>query len=79
VIKEILFFANYKFYSKIGGNPRTVGIIFQDANIKLKKLLELYKRLKWDIEHLNKAVKRYYDKKRIKKPVLKKRDKIYLL
>jgi hypothetical protein len=39
----------------------------------------LYKRLKWDIERLNKAAKRYYDKKRIKEPILKKGDKVYLL
>jgi hypothetical protein len=35
--------------------------------------------LKWDIKRLNKTAKRYYDKKRIKGPILKKRDKIYLL
>jgi hypothetical protein len=42
-------------------------------------LLELYKRLKWDIKHLNKTAKRYYDKKRIAGPILKRGDKIYLL
>jgi hypothetical protein len=35
--------------------------------------------LKWDIERLNETAKRYYNKKRIKGPILKKRDKIYLL
>jgi hypothetical protein len=39
----------------------------------------LHKRLKWDIERLNKAAKRYYDKKRIKGPILKGGDKVYLL
>jgi hypothetical protein len=42
-------------------------------------MTELYKRLKWDIERLNKTAKRYYDKKRIKEPILKRGDKIYLL
>jgi hypothetical protein len=42
-------------------------------------MTELYKRLKWDIKRLNKAVKRYYDKKRIKELILKKKNKIYLL
>jgi hypothetical protein len=35
--------------------------------------------LKWDIKRLNKTAKRYYNKKRIKGPILKKEDKIYLL
>ena len=35
--------------------------------------------MKWDIKRLNKTAKRYYDKKRIKGPILKKGDKIYLL
>jgi hypothetical protein len=35
--------------------------------------------LKWDIERLNKTAKRYYNKKRIKGPILKKEDKVYLL
>jgi hypothetical protein len=35
--------------------------------------------LKWDIERLNEAAKRYYDKKRIKGPILKRGNKVYLL
>jgi hypothetical protein len=35
--------------------------------------------LKWDIERLNEAAKRYYDKKRIEGPILKEGDKVYLL
>jgi hypothetical protein len=42
-------------------------------------MTELYNRLKWDIERLNKTAKRYYDKKRIKGPILKRGDKVYLL
>jgi hypothetical protein len=35
--------------------------------------------LKWDIKRLNEAAKKYYNKKRIKGPILKREDKIYLL
>jgi hypothetical protein len=35
--------------------------------------------LKWNIKRLNKTTKRYYNKKRIEGPILKKEDKIYLL
>jgi hypothetical protein len=42
-------------------------------------MTELHRRLKWDIERLNKAAKRYYDKKRIEGPILKRGDKVYLL
>jgi hypothetical protein len=42
-------------------------------------MTELHKRLKWNIKRLNKAAKKYYDKKRIEGPILKEGDKVYLL
>ena len=67
------------FHPSIREDSKTVGIIPQKINTRSEKMTELYKRLKWDIERLNKAAKRYYDKKKIKGPILKKRNKIYLL
>ena len=79
VIKTTPFFANYGFHPSIRGDPRTVGIISQEANTRSEKMTELHRRLKWDIERLNEAAKRYYDKKRIEGPILKGGDKVYLL
>jgi hypothetical protein len=35
--------------------------------------------LKWNIKRLNETAKKYYDKKKIKRPIFKGEDKIYLL
>jgi vacuolar-type H+-ATPase subunit I/STV1 len=56
-----------------------VGIISKEINTKSEKITELYKRLKWDIKRLNKAAKKYYNQKKFKGPILKKKNKVYLL
>jgi hypothetical protein len=59
-------------------------MILTTINIKqsiktIQKLYNLYKELQKELTFLNNRIKHYIDKKRLKRSVLKERDKIYIL
>ncbi len=73
------FFANYGFESETLKKPREFAQLAQKATLQVEQLQLLQKELQKNIQFLSKRMILYANKRRGRKPTLKKRDKAYLL
>src|SRR6266699_1642619 len=78
VIKQILFFANHRFYPTIYKistiRPNNLYIA-----IKVEYLKFLYNKLKNELLFIRNRIIKYYNGKKMKRPSFEERDKVYLL
>ena len=75
----LLFKANYSYILKISLILKQVKRISINTKERIKKLIELYKNLQGTAKIVQEYIKRYYNKKRSKRPALKRGDKVWLL
>ena len=73
------FFINYGYKPTTSYAIGTVESIINKAKIQVNELKDLYRELNIDIIFLRVRMAKYYNSKRIREPVLKERDKVYLL
>ncbi len=73
------FFTNYEFESETLKKSCKFTQLVQKAMLQIKQLQLLQKELQKNIQFLNKCMILYVNKKRDKKPIFKKKNKVYLL
>ena len=73
------FFINHKYNVSLFFESKKVTVLTEQVNIIVKKMQQMHKELKKDIEFLSHRSVFYYNQHRSEKSMLKKRDKVYLL
>ena len=70
---------NYGYKPTTSYIIRTVKSNISKAKVQVNELKDLYRELNINIMFLRVRMAKYYNSKRTKRPVLKERDKVYLL
>ena len=73
------FFANHGYNANLFQEPKKAMILIEQVNITAMEMQTLHRELKQDIEFLLHQSAFYHNKHRSREPMLKKRDKVYLL
>ena len=79
ITKKISFFANKGFEANIISEKQLFKKFVYSADIAIKKIGTIHKELKKNIKFFNIYIKKYADTLKIRKPILKKKNKVYLL
>ena len=75
----MLFFANHRYNANLFQESKKATVLTEQVNITVTEMQTLYRELKQDIEFLLHQSAFYHNKHRSREPMLKKRDKVYLL
>ena len=73
------FFINHRYNINLFFKSKKATVLTEQVNITAKKIQQMYKELKKDIEFLLHRSVFYHNQHRFREPMLKKRDKVYLL
>ena len=73
------FFANHEYDANLFQESREAMVLTEQVNITATEMQVLHKKLKQDIEFLLHRSVFYHNKHHAEAPMLKKRDKVYLL
>ena len=73
------FFMNHRYNTNLFQESKKAMILIEQANITVTEMQTLHKKLKQDIEFLLHRSAFYHNKHHAGAPMLKKRDKVYLL
>ena len=71
-------FANYRYDPEVYKTPRS-GLNVNKAIIKAKDIKNLYQELKRQLELVHIKIRKYADQGRLKEPIFKEKDIVYLL
>ena len=74
-----LFFTNYEYNTNLFFKSKKATVLTEQVNITIKKMQQMHKKLKKDIEFLSYRLIFYYNQYRSEESMLKERDKVYLL
>ena len=74
-----LFFMNHKYNVNLFQESKKAIVLTEQVNITATEMQTLHNKLKQDIEFLLHRSAFYHNKHRFREPMLKKRDKVYLL
>uniref|UniRef100_A0A8H7K2I8 RNA-directed DNA polymerase n=1 Tax=Bionectria ochroleuca TaxID=29856 RepID=A0A8H7K2I8_BIOOC len=72
-------YANYGYEPEFQNRPELDGLDAPAAILTKETLHSLHAEMKTELEFIQKRMKKYYDKTRLKGPILKEGDKVYLL
>ena len=73
------FFVNYGYNANLFQESKKATVLTEQVNITVTEMQTLHKELKQDIKFLSHRSAFYHNKHRSEEPMLKKRDKVYLL
>ena len=73
------FFTNHEYNTNLFQESKKAMVLTEKANIMVTEMQELHKELKKNIKFLSHRSVFYHNKHRFREPMLKKRDKVYLL
>ena len=79
IIKQTLFFTNYRYNSNLFLKLKKVMILSEKAQITIDKMQQLHKKLWTNIKFLLHHSVFYYNQHHTEALMLKKRNKVYLL
>ena len=79
ITKQTLFFTNHDYNINLLLTLKEVKIWAKQANIYIKELYKLYKKLRTDVKFLLYYLTFYYNKHHAEASILKEEDKVYLL
>ena len=79
ITKRTLFFINKGFKTNISIKIRECEELVLHIIIIVKEIYELQKELQYNLSFFNKKIKKFIDRKRVRGPTLKKKNKVYLL
>ena len=74
-----LFFVNYEYNANLFCESKKVTVLTEQVNVTAKKMQQIYKELKKDIEFLSHRLVFYHNQHRSRESMLQKRNKVYLL
>ena len=74
-----LFFINYRYNINLFFKSKKATVLIEQVNITAKKMQQMYKELKRDIEFLSYRLIFYHNQYRFRESMLKKKNKVYLL
>ena len=74
-----LFFINHEYNINLFLESKKATVLTEQVNVTVINMQELHKKLKKDIKFLSHRSVFYYNQHRSEEPMLKKRDKVYLL
>ena len=73
------FYANYGFQPEIYRTPREATIMAEKAQTRVKDLHEIHEHIRHELAFVQQRMKHYANQKRLKGPIFKREDKVYLL
>ena len=73
------FFANHEYNANLFQESKKVTVLTEQVNITATEMQTLHKKLKQDIKFLSHRSTFYHNKHCAEAPILKKRNKVYLL
>ena len=73
------FFMNHRYNANLFQESKKAMILIKQVNITVTEMQTLHKELKQDIKFLSHRSAFYHNRHRFKEPMLKKRNKVYLL
>ena len=73
------FFVNHEYNANLFQESKKAMILIKQVNITMTEMQTLHNKLKQDIKFLSHRSAFYHNKHRSEEPMLKKRDKVYLL
>ena len=79
ITNTMSFFVNYEYNVNLFQESKKAIILTEQVNITATEMQTLYNKLKQDIKFLSHRSAFYHNKYRFREPMLKKRDKVYLL
>ena len=73
------FFVNHEYNANLFQESKKATVLTEQVNMTVTEMQTLHKELKQDIKFLSHRSAFYHNKYRFREPMLKKRNRVYLL